>query len=182
MAVFRAALKFTKVITVVEPKESLDSHLPQIMEMLKRSHDSKMLVRKILERLARVIPAERLVEVFPKEHLPLLQYIIKQVARQQRPKAVQDSGGQDDDQKMETSHNADNSNAVRKRRRGDNADDDDDRGPATNTAELHNGKEPATSAAMAHESVQALLDAWEAESGSEPGDDNIRGGNVNDDD
>eukprot|EP00933_Yihiella_yeosuensis_P028517 TRINITY_DN2234_c0_g2_i1.p1 TRINITY_DN2234_c0_g2~~TRINITY_DN2234_c0_g2_i1.p1 ORF type:complete len:978 (+),score=249.09 TRINITY_DN2234_c0_g2_i1:273-2936(+) len=98
--VWRAALKFTKVIVFVLPKEELVDVLPKMMKLFESRHlaTAKMLVRKIVGRLVKVMSEEVLLEVFPKAHLPLLQHVQKQLARQQRPKGVREKVGGDEEE------------------------------------------------------------------------------------
>eukprot|EP00930_Biecheleria_cincta_P067354 TRINITY_DN5388_c0_g1_i1.p1 TRINITY_DN5388_c0_g1~~TRINITY_DN5388_c0_g1_i1.p1 ORF type:complete len:1401 (+),score=326.79 TRINITY_DN5388_c0_g1_i1:64-4203(+) len=208
--VWRAALKFTKVVVFVLPKEALIDQLPPLMKLFHSRHlaSAKMLVRSIVERLVKVLPAETLEEVFPKDHLPLLQHVQKQLARQQRPKAVRDAkaGEGDGDEEPEEDPKASRRGSRKGSKaagaaesyesfkagdEGDNIDDDDDdmdggsgkaarkrargrdEGEGTTTAASsgnRKSREPPTSAVMAHGAVQALLDAWEAESDSEGGE------------
>lgn len=175
--VWRAALKFAKVVVYVVPKARLEKWLPQLFQLFSSRHvaNAKMVIRHIIERLVKVLPSESLTEAFPSEHLPLLHYVQRQLARQQRPKATRavkteeadDKGGAaaedaemgDDDeprQSWEKFRAGEDAEAPSGRRRG--------RGGAQ--AQAH-GPEPPTSAVAAHEAVQALLDAWEAESESD---------------
>jgi len=193
--VYRAALKFVKVIVYVVPKGEVEASLPQIMKLFKSRHmtSAKMLTRKIVERLAKLLPADTLSEAFPKAHLPLLHYVQRQLARRQRPQAVRGGEGSEDEEEEQEDVDTEMKQAGARESwasfrtadekmeadAGADDDDDDDREEVGETA-THRKRakgndarargaaaEPATSAVAAHESVQALLDAWEAESGSE---------------
>eukprot|EP00931_Biecheleriopsis_adriatica_P086974 TRINITY_DN61502_c0_g1_i1.p1 TRINITY_DN61502_c0_g1~~TRINITY_DN61502_c0_g1_i1.p1 ORF type:complete len:1372 (+),score=411.46 TRINITY_DN61502_c0_g1_i1:140-4117(+) len=187
--VWRAALKFTKVVVFVVPKEALIDLLPQIMKLFASRNltSAKMLVRSIVERLAKVMPEEVIEEAFPKAHLPLLQHVQKQLARQQRPKGVRENKAADQEAE-EQEEDTQTSGGKRGKKKvaeswesfkaGDEAeadgegDDDMDGGEskAARKRTRRDGeggpktKEPPTSAVMAHDAVQALLDAWEEES------------------
>merc|ERR1719235_322734 len=84
--VYRAALKFTKVTVYVTSKEELPKYLPQIVKLFSNRHvaHSKMLVRKIVERLSRLLPFEQLQQVFPQNHIALLEYVQKMLQRRCR--------------------------------------------------------------------------------------------------
>ncbi|CAE8711938.1 unnamed protein product, partial [Polarella glacialis] len=91
--VWRAAVKFCKVVVFVLSKESLVDFLPQIMRLFSSRNlaSAKMLVRGIVERLVKVLPEETLEETFPKAHILLLHHVQKQMKRQQRPKTVREA-------------------------------------------------------------------------------------------
>eukprot|EP00929_Paragymnodinium_shiwhaense_P100288 TRINITY_DN6250_c0_g1_i1.p1 TRINITY_DN6250_c0_g1~~TRINITY_DN6250_c0_g1_i1.p1 ORF type:complete len:1362 (-),score=479.40 TRINITY_DN6250_c0_g1_i1:136-4221(-) len=196
--VWRAALKFTKVVVYVEPRERLEGYVPQIVKLFEHPQlaTAKMMVRKLVERLAKLLPAHQLSEAFPQAHKPLLNYVQKQLARRQRPKAVREKQAEEEEEEEQQEKK------TRKGKKGkiavpDEADDDDDpevskvgkkkksfdefqegdddMGVAKAQPQAGAGKkrgraaEPPTSAVMAHEAVQAMLDAWEAESDDEEG-------------
>lgn len=185
--VFRAAVKFAKVVVFVMPKESLVEYLPQILRLFEHSNmmSVKMLTRHIVERLVKVLPAESLAEGFPQAHRPLLQYVQRQLARKQRPRTILAAGG-DEDAEMEDADERP-SWAAFEAASGGAFDADAEivgsagratkrkRAAARSAAAAAAGAaprgsvEPVTSPVMAHESVQALLDAWEAESDGEGG-------------
>jgi len=177
-AVYRAALKFTKVVVFVTPRDALTDHVPLIVKLFNSSHltSAKMLVRKIVERLLRVLPEEVVLESFPKAHLPLLNYIQRLLARRGRPKSVlantetgagEDEAGQDADMGDAAAGPTETWDEFQ----GDDEVAEADSAPKTEEPvagrkRARASKEPPTSAVAGHESVQALLDAWEAESGS----------------
>lgn len=184
-AVFRSALKFTKVVVFVVPKEQLASYLPAILKLFSSRHaaHSKMLVRKIIERLAKLCPADQLSEHFPEAHKPLLAYVQKSLVRRQRPNSIkavkpeeeEEGEGEDKDVDMGDSKE---SKAKSKKSWDKFQQEDDDGEPLAAAAPSSGGKrkrgrgeaagaEPVTSPVMAHEAVQNLLDAWEAESDSD---------------
>lgn len=206
--VWRAALKFTKVVVCVSSKETLIDLLPSIMKLFDSRHlaSAKMLVRSIIERLVKVMPEEVLQEVFPKAHLPLLQHVQKQVARWHRPKTVrevkatgEEDEANDDEDVMDANgrktrktaekdsweafkasdeaeadlqrdgdDDMDGEGPVLRAKAGKRARADDDAAPASGAN--RKTREPPTSAVMAHDAVQALLDAWEAEEDSVDGE------------
>jgi len=178
--VYRAALKFAKVVVFVVDAEDLQSYMPQVLRLFENRHVSsaKMLVRKIVERIVKLVPPEALADAFPKEHQALLTYVQRQLIRKQRPqsmtKIVEDEDEEEGDAEME--------DAKKKPKQKwddfdkDDPEDEDDEGKSKKRGKRARGaeddaKEPATSAVMAHEAVQSLLDAWEAES-----DDEMEGG------
>lgn len=193
--VWRAALKFVKVVVFVVAKENLGSYLKKILMLFESRHvaTAKMLVRKIVERLVKVLPAEALAEAFPKPHAPLLLYIQKRLARQQRPKGALARGEDaDEDEEEEAGEDASKGNRRAKREKGEKKekkakdaaanydafqeeDVDADEAPTGRKRRVRPApgavasKEPPTSGVMAHEQVQTLLDAWEAESDNEEG-------------
>ncbi|CAE7783742.1 unnamed protein product, partial [Symbiodinium sp. CCMP2592] len=57
---------------------------------------AKMMIRAIVERLAKVIPEEMLEDVFPKAHLPLLRHVQKQLSRKGRPKTVREKAAEEE--------------------------------------------------------------------------------------
>ncbi|CAK0891052.1 unnamed protein product, partial [Prorocentrum cordatum] len=102
--VWRAALKFTKVVVFVLPKELLAEFLPLILVLFESRHTAtaKMTVRKIVERLAKVLPEDEVAAAFPKAHLPLLLYVQRQTQRKLRPKGARAAGeGDEDDDKAQ---------------------------------------------------------------------------------
>jgi len=189
--VWRAALKFTKVVVFVLPKELLAEFLPLILVLFESRHTAtaKMTVRKIVERLAKVLPEDEVAAAFPKAHLPLLLYVQRQTQRKLRPKGARAAGEGDEDDDKAQEEDADMGDANSKPKQSwDDFDkgDEEYRGPesfGTNKQAKRNKRgegapgaaaggaaprpEPPTSAVAAHEAVQALLDAWEAESDSE---------------
>merc|ERR1711972_188129 len=134
-----------------------------------------MLVRNIVERLARMVPPETLTASFPTAHLPLLLYVQRQLARSQRPQSVKNGGQKDDadeEQNKEDAEMEDAEGATKKSwdafREGDERDAPDDAAEMAPAGKKRVRRaEPATSAVMAHDAMQALLDAWEAESDGE---------------
>ncbi|CAJ1413139.1 unnamed protein product [Effrenium voratum] len=186
--VWRAALKFTKVVVFVVPKESLIDLLPKIMRIFESRHlaTAKMLIRSIVERLVKVIPEDVLEDAFPKAHQALLRHVQKQVARTWRPKTVREkatlweepeeapTSGKKKGQEKETweTFKAGDEEAELE------PEDDDMEGTrkAKKRTRPEGPKhEPPTEAVMAHNAVQALLDAWEAESDSEDGQGRAKG-------
>eukprot|EP00927_Polykrikos_kofoidii_P041815 TRINITY_DN3566_c0_g1_i1.p1 TRINITY_DN3566_c0_g1~~TRINITY_DN3566_c0_g1_i1.p1 ORF type:complete len:1389 (-),score=303.85 TRINITY_DN3566_c0_g1_i1:301-4467(-) len=119
--VWRATLKFTKVVVFVLPKEELVEHLAQIMKLFDSKHcfTCKMIVRKIVEKLAKVLSPELLTGAFPKAHLPLLQYVQRQLLRRQRPMAVRQNGGEGGE---EEEQEAGEEEQVQRKRRGSKKD------------------------------------------------------------
>jgi len=199
--VYRAALKFAKVVVFIVPKENLAGPLPQLMHMFESDHmwSSKMLVRRIVERLAKLLPADALQAAFPKDHAPLLHYVQKQLARKQRPKTVlQSGGGEDEDEEEEDQKPGRRRKAKKSKAMDVEMDDDDDDdgpkkksyadfqagdddatgdGPAGGSKKRSRNIEPATSRVAAHEAVQQLLDSWEdEEEGKKPGKREREGG------
>jgi len=190
--VWRAVLKFTKVVVYVVPKDGLPAFLPQILKLFDSRHvaSAKMLIRHIIDRLVKVVPAETLNEVFPKAHLPLLTYIQRQHAREGRPKVVlaaADGGegdGNDGEDDAEMGDDDGPKESWATFQQGDDAGEeagDEDEGKAPRPGKKRargsggGGAEPPMSAVMAHDSVQALLNAWEAESdGSDDGEGGAR--------
>lgn len=175
--VWRASLKFVKVVAYVVPKDDLGGYLAQILKLFNSRHLStaRMLVRKIIERLSKVLPEGSLEEAFPKAHLPLLHYVQRQLARRQRPKAVRESGAGDEEGDEEDADMEDAGNAPRQSwasfQAGDGAEaDGENRGD--NKGGRKRGRGNDSSEGMAESlgapaAVQSLLDAWEAESGSD---------------
>jgi len=184
--VYRATLKFAKVVVFVVAKDDLQVYTPQILKLFESRYvaSAKMLVRKIVERLVKMLPEEVLAETFPKAHQPLLQYVQRQLARKHRPQSMkagtteedEDADGKKGDAEMEDAEGGPKQSWKAFNAGDDNEapQDDDD----TNEAKARPGKkrargtvegraEPKTSSVMAHESMQALLDAWEAESDGE---------------
>lgn len=173
--IWRSTVKFTKVVVFVLSPERLSSHVPSVMCLFQSKHlvSAKMLVRKIITRLARVLPGDILQEYFPKKHVPLLHYVQRQLARQQRPQVVRESasGGKDEemgkqDAKMEDATKPNESWA------SFDGDDRDEVHKASGkkkkrAAKTPGAAEPASAPGMGDETVQALLDAWEAESDGE---------------
>eukprot|EP00928_Gymnodinium_smaydae_P040303 TRINITY_DN27349_c0_g5_i1.p1 TRINITY_DN27349_c0_g5~~TRINITY_DN27349_c0_g5_i1.p1 ORF type:complete len:1381 (+),score=350.47 TRINITY_DN27349_c0_g5_i1:88-4230(+) len=203
--VWRAALKFTKVVVFITPREALEGHLPQILKLFESPHlaSAKMLVRKIVERLVKILTPEVLAEAFPEAHTPLLQYIQKQLARKQRPKAVLAGANEDGQEGEDAEQEAADKATSGRRKRGSKTKDDamdgkkvgkpgrswdafqEEDGDAEEEVRPAGGRkrargaagatpattarEPPNSKVAAHEAVQSLLDAWEAESDGEDG-------------
>jgi len=163
--------------------------LPKIMRLFHSRHlaSAKMLIRSIVERLVKVLP-EEVEEVFPQAHMPLLQHVQKQLARQQRPKTVRESKVEEEDEQEEEEDQKGRRRGKKKEEQswesfkaGDEAEADDDEDMAdTGKASKKRARgredeggqkirEPPTSAVMAHDAVQALLDAWEEEDDDEDG-------------
>jgi len=182
--VWRAALKFTKVVVFVTSKEQIEKALPQILRLFESKHlaSAKLLVRSIIERLVKVLPADVLAAAFPKGHVPLLAYVQRQVARQGRPKTVRqkpEGGNEEEEQEGEDAEMGDAEDEPKASWDAFHAEDDAEvdagvlpsgrrkrtRGTAAATAQAPS--EPPTSAVMAHDAVQSLLDAWEAASDGE---------------
>jgi len=191
--VWRGALKFTKVVVFVVPKEGLLDLLPKIMKLFESRHlaSAKMLVRSIVERLVKILPEEVLEEAFPKAHQPLLRHVQKQFSRKGRPKTVREKADDwDGDMEEETTGETNGRKAKRDKKAetketwesfkaGDEAEADlaepdgdakmdaPDAGKAKKRTRGGDKNEPPTESVMAHNAVQALLDAWEAESDEE---------------
>jgi len=179
--VYRATLKFAKVVVFVVSKEDLAEYTRQILKLFENRHlaSAKMLVRKIVERLVRLLGSEDLTEVFPEAHLPLLNYVQRQLARRQRPESMKKGAGEDDDDE-EKEGDAEMEDVAAKPKKSyeafrdedkeDGDDDDDMEGKGKKKRVKREAKgpaEPGTSSVMAHEAMQSLLDAWEAESDGE---------------
>lgn len=185
LQVWKAALKFAKVVVYVGTKDELAQYMPLILRMFDSQHlgNAKCLVRHIIERMAKVLPQDFLTESFPRAHMPLLQHVQRGLARKGRPKAVLDkaAGGEQEDADME---GAGKKEAAQESFEDFQAGDDDgEEAPAEAPQPRAKrgrgtpaGNEPKTSAVAAHESVQQLLDAWEAESDGESDDDGMGGG------
>jgi len=175
--VWRAALKFVKVVVYVVPRDLLGTYLPQIMKLFKSQHmaTARMLIRKIIERLVKVLPEGSLEDALPKAHLPLLHYVQRQLARRQRPKAVRASGGDDEEDEDEDADMEDTNDAPRQNWASFQAGDDAEApGEAGDRAESKGSRkrgrgtdEGMGDSLAAPAAVQSLLDAWEAESGSD---------------
>jgi len=181
--VWRSACKFAKVVVYVCSKEQTEKVLPQILRLFSSRHlaSAKMLVRSIITRLVKVLPQDFLSEAFPKAHLPLLHYVQRQVARTGRPKAAKEAkanswerfsaddgtGAVEDEDTADAQEVGRSSKRKKRARAGGDNDEDEGMGKSGDSQIV---REPPTSAVMAHEAVQELLDAWEAESDNEGGD------------
>lgn len=182
--VWRGALKFTKVVVFVVPKEGLLDLLPKIMKLFESRHlaSAKMLIRSIVERLVKILPEEILEEAFPKAHQALLRHVQKQFTRLGRPQTVREKGADDDwdkeEDEEETSGGVEGRKAKREKKpeetketwesfkAGDEAEQDLEDGEKTEKVKKRSRgakNEPPTEFVMAHNAVQALLDAWEAD-------------------
>lgn len=183
--VFRAALKFAKVIVYVTPRLRLEKLVPKLLKMFdnKLVTGSKMIVRNIVERLYKQLGKETLAGVFPRDHSALLQYVQRQVTRQNRKLKKTDEGegdaeenwGENQDTNMDGDEPKESWEEFQK---GDAEDSAFSTVPAEGTAASKKRKsaEPPTSAVMAHDAVQALLNAWEAESDGSDGEGGNRKG------
>ena len=190
--VWRGALKFTKVVVFVVPKEGLLDLLPKIMKLFESRHlaSAKMLVRSIVERLVKILPEEILEEAFPKAHQALLRHVQKQFTRLGRPQTVREKNTDDRDKEEEQEEETggvegrkakrekkaeENKETWESFKAGDEAEADladGDKTEETKVKKRSRGgakNEPPTESVMAHNAVQALLDAWEAESDEEGG-------------
>ena len=181
--VWRGALKFTKVVVFVVPKEGLLDLLPKIMKLFESRHlaSAKMLIRSIVERLVKILPEEILEEAFPKAHQALLRHVQKQFTRLGRPQTVREKGADDwdkEEDEEETSGGVEGRKAKREKKpeetketwesfkAGDEAEQDLEDGEKTEKVKKRSRgakNEPPTEFVMAHNAVQALLDAWEAD-------------------
>lgn len=184
--VFRSALKFCKVVVFVIPYDQLPQHVTKILRLFASRHmtTAKMLVRRIVEGLNRVLPPETLREAFPKDHLPLLQYVQRQHQRRKRARAMKaggdenDGGEEGEDEDMGTPETGKKKKDWAEFQEGDDDDEDDEEEAKPVKAPAKSGKRSreeasgatahvAVTGLMAHDSVQQLLDAWEAESDEE---------------
>lgn len=192
--VWRAALKFTKVVVFIAPKEQLEKTLPQIFRLFASPHlaTAKMMVRAIIERLCKVLPAETLAETFPQKHQPLLNHVQRALARLRRPKTVkerkeEDGGEEDVDMEPARGKPTKSWETFNKEEEGDDGIEEEvgvnkrarklRRAVAKAAADGENvdmpsaeakpaaaaSREPPNSAVTAHDAIQSLLDAWEAE-------------------
>mmetsp|Transcript_18839 Transcript_18839/g.43806 ORF Transcript_18839/g.43806 Transcript_18839/m.43806 type:complete len:1340 (-) Transcript_18839:140-4159(-) len=179
--VYRASLKFCKVVVFVLPREKIGVFLQPMMSMFFNRHltTSKMLARRIMERFIRVLPMDTLVQHVPKAHQPLLFYLQKQLRRRHRPKSVLQAGdggeeeeGNNEDAEMEDAGLSKPSQSWADfKAEEENDAEEGEAGEAAPGTRRRRRKgealapgEPLASAAVASQSVQALLDAWEAES------------------
>jgi len=184
--VWRATLKFAKVASYITSRSQLERILPQILKLFESPHlrSAQMRIRSLIERLVKVLPPEVLAEAFPKKHVALLHYMQRQVARWGRPKTVrlkkedEDAEGEGDEEK-DAKMEGDDEDARGPKESWEKFDEgDEDEGgkakePVAGAKKRVRGSEPPTSSLMAHDAVQALLDAWEAES---DGDDDGKSG------
>lgn len=190
--VWRSVLKFSKVVVYVVPKLRLTKLLPHLLKMFDSRHvaTAKMLMRSIVERLVKVLPTDVLAEAFPDKHSPLLHYVQKLMVKNARPQSTRavkkeeekGDGKEGKDVEMEDD-DARPKESFEKFQNNDD-DDDDDRPAAKPVAKeaqeagrkRGRAAEPATCGVMAHDAVQSLLDAWEAESDLSDGEGGGGGG------
>jgi len=137
-----------------------------------------------LEQLVKAMPADALAASFPQAHLPLLTYVQRQHARRQRPASAKGVAAEEEDEENDEKGDAEmedaqggpkNKKSWDAFQEGDDKealdkDGDDDMGDSRagkKRARASKDVEPRASPVMAHEAMQSLLDAWEAESDEE---------------
>eukprot|EP00746_Dinoflagellata_sp_MGD_P162511 gnl/MRDRNA2_/MRDRNA2_90102_c0_seq1.p1 gnl/MRDRNA2_/MRDRNA2_90102_c0~~gnl/MRDRNA2_/MRDRNA2_90102_c0_seq1.p1 ORF type:complete len:1361 (-),score=354.98 gnl/MRDRNA2_/MRDRNA2_90102_c0_seq1:181-4263(-) len=192
--VYRSALKFVKVVVYVLPSDVFPKYLKNIMALFSSPHmvSAKMLVRRIVEKLIRSLELDTLKNAFPKQHLPLLMYVHKEMDKRQRkrylPRDEEEEEEEDESGDVKMGKGSDQ----KQKKTWEEFNDEDDDGPGGDDknmtwdarqlekkkkdkagegdASMKDAESQAFNPAM-HPSVQAMLDAWEDETDSEDEED-----------
>eukprot|EP00398_MALV-I-01_sp_L67-1_P000443 gene443-895_t len=189
--VFKAVLRFSKIVVTLLTPEELEQVTPIIFKGFKSKHCNsvKSVLRRILEKLVKKLGPKTVGDMMPEEHIALYNHVLRMDRRWNRPD-VSDS----DESSDESDSESDGEEAMIGKRKLDQVMDDEDEkenrgikkltlpGPKdTDKREASSKKRTAQDAGLSNEDLAArkakenakeniikkMLDAWEAESDSD---------------